>query len=348
MTNFANIGSTYALHDHFRLATGNGLTVATNANVVVLASVNAITLAGNRLSNGAGSRNTDIRIDGYVMGDLAGAALGGTVASVNDANSVYVGAPGHVIGVSDSGVWMFGDLAMLFNAGEIMSVASAGGIIITDLGARIENNGAILGRSYGISGGEGNEIVINRGVIQGGIFLNNGFDSFDGAQGSAVQVNGGNNADTLRGPGFDDTLSGDTDSDRLFGRDGDDVMNGGSLNDRLRGQGGEDQINGGSGIDVMTGGADADVFVFSFLTDMGNAVTSDRITDFVSGTDQIDLSAISGLTFIGGLSFTSVVDQMRYVKSAGQLQIDHTGDSVADFVVQLTPNVALVASDLNL
>jgi Ca2+-binding RTX toxin-like protein len=58
---------------------------------------------------------------------------------------------------------------------------------------------------------------------------------------------------------------------------GADVINGGA---------GADVINGGAGVDILTGGAGADTFVFDQVT----ATNDSNITDFLSGTDKIQVS----------------------------------------------------------
>jgi Ca2+-binding RTX toxin-like protein len=83
-------------------------------------------------------------------------------------------------------------------------------------------------------------------------------------------------------------------SDIIFGDDNDNVLTGSWGNDEIHGGGGSDTIDGGeegdtihggAGNDILTGGADFDTFVFDHNDD-GEA---DVITDFVAGTDKIDL-----------------------------------------------------------
>ena len=73
---------------------------------------------------------------------------------------------------------------------------------------------------------------------------------------------------------LDDLLDGGDGSDRLYGHGGDDDLRGGA---------GRDGLDGGTGDDILTGGADGDVF--RFRGTWGN----DRITDFESGADRLDL-----------------------------------------------------------
>jgi uncharacterized protein len=64
-------------------------------------------------------------------------------------------------------------------------------------------------------------------------------------------------------------------------------MEGTSGRDALTGTAGDDVITGGDGADTLTGGAGADIFVYRNLREAG-----DTITDFVPGTDRIDLKAL--------------------------------------------------------
>lgn len=114
-----------------------------------------------------------------------------------------------------------------------------------------------------------------------------------------------------------------------------DLLWGNEVANRLNGGGGNDVLNGFEGADTLTGGTGADTFAFSTLG------LGDRITDFVSGTDKIDLSAYAGtLAFVGGAAFSGA-GQVRY--SGGVLSIDLDGNGIAD--VSIT-TAAVAAGDL--
>ena len=82
-----------------------------------------------------------------------------------------------------------------------------------------------------------------------------------------------------------DTITGSSAVDKLFGGAGDDVIIGGGSNDVIDGEAGNDTMTGGTGIDHF----DIDV------TDGG----TDTITDFVSGTDVIDIDGYTNDYVIG-------------------------------------------------
>lgn len=112
-------------------------------------------------------------------------------------------------------------------------------------------------------------------------------------------------------------------------------LDGTSGRDTLVGTAGDDRMTGAAGADVLTGGAGADTFVYLSTRDAG-----DRITDFVPGTDHIDLSAL--LASIGYTGSDAVSDGVvKFVNTAAglSLQIDtdgSAGPAVARPLVTLT------------
>ena len=98
----------------------------------------------------------------------------------------------------------------------------------------------------------------------------------------------------------------------------------------------DDRVEGGLGADLMTGGQGGDRFVFNLLAEEAVAVGArDRITDFASGQDVMDLSAVVGPGFIKAAAFTGVAGQVRHAAASGEVQIDGNGDGMADAVIDL-------------
>lgn len=97
-------------------------------------------------------------------------------------------------------------------------------------------------------------------------------------------------------------ISGTDGKDTLTGTPGNDVIIGKAGADTLNGGAGDDVLDGGAGRDVLTGGPGADTFRFSDVRDSyrnynsGGINAGDIITDFVTGSDRLDLS---GLGFSG-------------------------------------------------
>ena len=103
---------------------------------------------------------------------------------------------------------------------------------------------------------------------------------------------------TLNGTSGNDTLTGGAGNDTLNGLDGSDTLIGLGGNDTLSGGNGPDILNGGTGQDTLSGNSGNDTFVFTALAD-STVATPDLITDFTSGKDHIDVSAIDPSFQIG-------------------------------------------------
>lgn len=158
-------------------------------------------------------------------------------------------------------------------------------------------------------------------------------------------------ADQLRGDSADNELHGGAFSDRLYGRAGDDL---------LFGEGGADALYGNLGADTMTGGPGAirDRFIyFQTVDSRPGAGNRDIITDFQTGIDRIEISRFDAdpntpgnqaFDFIFDAAFSGV-GQVRYEKNAAAghtlVQADLDGDGTADFEVELTGLIDLVAGD---
>jgi Ca2+-binding RTX toxin-like protein len=137
----------------------------------------------------------------------------------------------------------------------------------------------------------------------------------------ADTMDAGDGDDEILAGGGNDAINAGGGNDVAEGGDGDDVVNGGD---------GDDQIIGGVGDDTLVGGAGADNFVFRSLEDL--SANTDHIIDFEPGLDTVDLSLISGLSFIGQAAFTGVAGQVRFEVGGGQthIQVDADGDTVFD------------------
>lgn len=142
-------------------------------------------------------------------------------------------------------------------------------------------------------------------------------------------------ANTLQGSGGNDTLSGLSGNDALFGDAG---------NDRLNGGNGNDTLVGGLGIDTLSGGAGDDVFRFLSAQEIG--YSTERIIDFQTGADQIDLSAL-GLNLVD--SFSHAAGELRIQATLpGQFLLlgDMDGNGGADFKLLVIGSASLSAGDL--
>ncbi|WP_414755083.1 CARDB domain-containing protein [Anabaena sp. CCY 9910] len=84
----------------------------------------------------------------------------------------------------------------------------------------------------------------------------------------------------------------------------DQIFNGTSGRDTLTGNDSNNLITGLQGADTLTGGAGSDRFVYSSIRDAG-----DTITDFVAGTDKIDLSQLFQSLSLESLDYESATSQ---------------------------------------
>lgn len=131
-----------------------------------------------------------------------------------------------------------------------------------------------------------------------------------------------------------------------------DVLTGGSGNDILLGGAGNDVLVGGKGSDALTGGTGADTFRLS-----GDTKT-DHITDFLSGTDLIELDHLLFKTlgtgqlaanqFAQGAAATTASQRIVYDSSSGNLwyDADGLGKGKALLIAVLDNHVQIVHSDL--
>ncbi|HEY0325923.1 MAG TPA: M10 family metallopeptidase C-terminal domain-containing protein, partial [Allosphingosinicella sp.] len=149
------------------------------------------------------------------------------------------------------------------------------------------------------------------------------------------------------------SFTGNETNNNLVGNDGANTLRGEGGSDYLEGRGGADILDGGAGQDILEGGAGADTFRFAAASDTAFGA-GDRIADFQSGLDKIDLSLIDAnsnvpsdqqFAYIGSGAFTGSAGQLRSDTVGGQTHVygDVNGDSVADF--HFVGNVPVTAGD---
>ena len=122
----------------------------------------------------------------------------------------------------------------------------------------------------------------------------------------------------------------------ITGTAGADNLLAGLGGDTISGAAGNDTINGGLGNDQLTGGTGADKFVFNTALSSSNI---DTLTDFVHGTDKIQLakSIMSSLGVVGALKSADfklstakldASDRIIYNKTTGDLFYDSDGSGL--------------------
>ncbi len=335
-------------------ATGNGIDTLADAAFGDLMRITGVNLAG-----------------AAALGDGAGLGLNQVEIGVGDAvTRLFVGtnrAAGADLVVDLAGT--FGSDNFGLAGKEIVLVDTTGGTFVGTTKAETLYG---TGGADTLSGLAGNDVL--RAFA--------GDDSLDGGPGN----------DTLDGGAGDDTYVVDATGDRLVetaggGRDlvrssvtytlpaevedltltggkaikgtGNalaNVITGNEMGNTLSGAGGDDTLAGGGGRDLLTGGAGHDVFVFARIGDSSPGSNHDAITDFVSGTDRIDLRDIdadgdagngdTAFSFLGvDKAFTGAGGELRFVKAGSLLQADIDGDGVVDFEICLNKLTTIGGDD---
>jgi Ca2+-binding RTX toxin-like protein len=118
-------------------------------------------------------------------------------------------------------------------------------------------------------------------------------------------------------------ITGTVKNDNLFAGAGADSISGGAGGDTLTGGAGDDTLVGGAGNDVLTGGNGADRFVFETILGTSNI---DTITDFVTGTDRIVLSAKILGKFIGSVASGAIAAGTLVVGAGDAARATDTND----------------------
>lgn len=177
---------------------------------------------------------------------------------------------------------------------ENLSINAVDNFVVTGLGGA---NSAAL-QSITLTGAATQSVTLGNGTFNN--FAVNG----SGATGSltidasaytqALSITGGSGADTITGSNSNDVISGGGGNDALLGGAGNDTITGGD---------GNDTITGGVGADNLTGNAGADTFSYTTLNN-SLAAAPDRITDFVAGTDKIDVTTVPSV-ILQGANFTT-------------------------------------------
>lgn len=146
---------------------------------------------------------------------------------------------------------------------------------------------------------------------------------------------------------LNNTITGNNAANTLIGGLGADFLTGISGNDSLDGGAGSDTLIGGMGVDTLTGGTEADTFTFLTISEMGIATRRDVITDFTTGTDKIDLSAMN---IVGSAGTGALVDmfKIRWTFYGGYavVQGDTNEDpATIEFEIKLNGVTALADTD---
>ncbi|HEV2818680.1 MAG TPA: Ig-like domain-containing protein [Allosphingosinicella sp.] len=251
-------------------------------------------------------------------------------------------------------------------AGETINGTAGDDFLEGTIGGDTINAFAGADSAFGMAGDD----FIYGGDGVDNLYGNEDDDYIDGGN-QDDQLSGGDGNDQLLGQAGDDIVFGENGDDQLSGGDGldnltgeagadviaggndDDVLSGGEDNDSLDGGAGNDLLTGGTGADLLTGGGGVDTFSFQLPSE-----GPDEITDFVSGSDLIQILASGfggGLVEGGSVSLVSGSDptatdasgQFLYDTDDGNLYWDEdgTGANAAVLIATLSNVPTLTTSD---
>lgn len=226
---------------------------------------------------------------------------------------------------------------VLSGKGGVDTITGGGGNdrILGGAGADIMNGGGNIDTLDYSTSGAGVKIDLRTGDASGGDAQGDSFFLFE-------NVTGSRNADELKGDVRSNALKGNGGSDTLDGHLGNDTLDGGE---------GRDFLTGNIGKDTLTGGGGIDDFIFKATAD-SRVGFADTITDFVRGTDRIDLSAIDAIIGNAGndnfAAFIPVVPPslpgeppaIPVTPAAGTLvlianSLDKNGDGIAESILNI-------------
>ncbi|MEI6162545.1 MAG: calcium-binding protein, partial [Roseococcus sp.] len=350
-------------------------TLAADLEKLALTGVADLTGTGNALANSlTGNAGANLLVglegndalNGGLGADTMDGGAGNDTYTVDNAGDVIIELPGGgtdmvkasisftlAADVENLTLTGIADLAGTGNAGANSLTGNAGANLLLGLEGNDLLNGG-LGADT-MEGGAGNDsyTVDNAGdvVIEapgGGNDLVRASISYTlGADVEKLALSGLADLDGT-GNALVNSLTGNAGANLLSGMDGNDVLSGGAGNDTLL---------GGNGADVLTGGLGADVFRFGSA-----AEGSDRITDFITGTDTLEFSMTGfggGLSigmdfaaeeaFVLGAVATRAHGQFLYMAATGALSwdVDGTGSAAAQAIASFSTHPALVAGDLH-
>lgn len=293
------------------------------------------------------------------------------------ADKFTAGAPGESVyygnGGNDTFTLSAGNNTIVAGSGNDKITTGAGNDTITS-GAGNDTISAGAGTNL-IDAGDGtNKITTLDG--QDTITSGNGNDTITAGGGTNV-ISGGDGSNKVTTTAGDDTIATGAGNDTIAAGEGNnivnagggtdkittgggqDVINGGAGNDTISSGAGNDRLAGGEGNDTLTGGTGADIFRFDTLPSASTNL--DRITDFLVGTDKIELetaifaalaeaAALPAAEFRGGAGVTMAADaddHLLYNSSNGALYYDPdgAGGSAAVQIARLSNNLALSGSD---
>ena len=309
-------------------------------------------------------------LNGSIEGESSGfGADGGYVSSITVEGGVFSRDASGIISAS-AGV---PDNAWSVSSDELTVIMSSGGHLVLNMldggfkfiasDAGVASHDPLI-ISYVVTDRDGDSVASNivldmsalpiqAATVAGG----SAADTLYGTTGADI-IDGKSGDDVVYAGAGDDVLYGATGNDTLYGEAGNDVLIGGIGDDKLFGGDGNDRLIGGAGNDVLVGGAGDDTFVFAAALDRVTNV--DKIMDFTSGSDKIELAALffpnldkdAVWSFVSASAgkgespvATEAAPSILYNQSSGELFYDRDGSGSAAAVkfaeVHMSENLTL-------
>lgn len=212
-------------------------------------------------------------------------------------------------------------------------------VLLGGLGADVLNGGAGIDSAQYSTAAAGVRVDFLNTAVNTGEAIGDSFISIENLIGSLFN-------DGLRGDDLANSISGLDGNDTILGRGGNDTIYGGNGLDRIASGLGRDLIYAGVGDGVR----DVIVFVSTGETPVGSP-NRDVVFDFVSGTDDFDLTGIDANTAVANdqaFTFAGLVAQANsiwysVVGSNVLVSGDTNGNTTADFEI-LVANIGVLGA----
>ncbi|MEZ0272234.1 MAG: matrixin family metalloprotease [Methylophilaceae bacterium] len=381
-------------------AAGGSYTLADNVENGTLTNTVAYTLTGNSLSNvltGNAAANTldgGAGIDGlaggagddiYLVDLTAAGALQDSVSEGLNAGTdtltlrgsstngvatiIALDANLETLDASATGTSL---LNLLGNSGNNTLIGNAANNVLNGVAGADTLLGGLgndiyvidtLGDTVTENADEGTDLVrVNIAAAGGSYTLGSHIENGTLTNAVVYDLTGNSLENTLTGNAYVNILTGGDGDDLLIGNGGGDTLIGGAGNDWLDGGNGNDTLAGGLGNDILVGGTGSDIFLFDEIPNL--ATNKDTVSDFVSGTDflQLDYNIFDAISFdtenilisdefLSGMGVTEASDANQHIlfnTSTGALYYDSdgSGGAVAIQFATLSGVTNLVASDI--
>jgi len=279
---------------------------STSLTVNNIATDATLTLTGTSTKVTMGIANATFNADDRLNVVLENSAATATPVAFGEVEAAGV----EIVEIStvDKGTTAVGNTDATIDTATLTATSATSVAVSGNNGLTLTNTGNVKITSFDASG------VIGDGSTDTAANLAVTFTGANTTTTADVTITGGAGDDVLTGSASKDTIAGGDGGDTLSGLAGIDILSGGAGDDTLT-------VAGASQSDTLTGGDGVDGF--SFADSTGTSVAVDfaamlkisagttavtSITDFVAGTDKIDLNLTNG-GWVSGTSMTVATAQ---------------------------------------